>query len=171
MTTLPQLFRNLFFWTTLPRNCQLMFLTDITTVPRNERFDSCPTKVGIVEKRKVPRKVPLPGVGFFSPCTSFRVAVRRAGVRVDGERVASGSHRARASPSPSGGARAGDGARAGNGFVVVDGGRGVGWGDRPNAAEGSVDGEALARGACSVPPNLRDVNPHTSDTTSLVVRL
>ena len=60
-------------------------------------------------------------------------------------------------PSPSGGARPGDGARAGNGGVAVDGGRGVGCGDRPSAAEGSVDGEALARGACSVPPNLRIV--------------
>ena len=54
-------------------------------------------------------------------------------------------------------ARAGDGARAGNGGVAVDGGRGVGRGDRPSAAEGSVDGEALARGACSVLPNLRVV--------------
>ena len=86
-----------------------------------------------------------------------RTAVRRAGVRVDGERVASGSHGARVCPSPSGGARAGDGARAGNGGVAVDGGRGVGRGDRPSAVEGSVDGEALARGACSVLPNLRVV--------------
>ena len=58
---------------------------------------------------------------------------------------------------PGGGARAGDGARVGNGGVAVDGGRGVGWGDRPSTVEGSVDGEALARGACSVPPNLRVV--------------
>jgi len=86
-----------------------------------------------------------------------RVAVRRAGVRVDGERLASGSHGARACPSPSGGARAGDGARSGNGGVAVDGGRGVGRGDRPSAVEGSVDGEALARGTCSVLPNLRVV--------------
>ena len=32
--------------------------------------------------------------------------------------------------------------------VAVDGGRGVGRDDRPSAVEWSVDGEALARGAC-----------------------
>ena len=37
----------------------------------------------------------------------------------------------------------------GRGRRPVDGGRGVGCGDRPSVAEGSVDDEALARGACS----------------------
>ena len=51
----------------------------------------------------------------------------------------------------SGGARAGDGQGAGGkrtgAWPSIDGGRGVGCGDRPSAAEGSVDGEA-SRARC-----------------------